>query len=81
MRSLADFDMYSTSKKHIQRTRMCVIASCHITNDEFYFFLKHFQTIISQIIEWMQSFELLAWKKNWGFFLFSWFFMFIAISK
>jgi len=31
MGSLADFDMNSTSEKHIQRTHMCVIARCHIT--------------------------------------------------
>jgi len=43
------------------------MASCHITNGEFLIFslyLKHFQTFFSKIIEWMQSFELLAWKKT-----------------
>jgi len=49
MGSLADFYMNSTSKKHKQRTRMCVITSCHITNGEFIIifyllYLKHFQT-------------------------------------
>jgi len=40
MGSLVDFDRNLTSKKHIERTRMCVIASCYITNGEFiYFFL------------------------------------------
>jgi len=53
--------MNSTSKKHIQRTRMCIIAGCHITNGEFFsLYLKHFQTFIPKTIEWMLSFELLA---------------------
>jgi len=64
MGSLADFDMNSTSKKRIQRTCMRVIASCHITNGEFIVFLVIFKTFsdlfFSKIIEWMQSFEILA---------------------
>jgi len=79
MESLADFVMKSTSKKHVQRTRMHVIAYCHITNGEFIIFIyifillyfiyyiKHFQTFFCKIIEWMQSFELFFFE---GFYLF-----------
>ena len=84
MGSLADFDMNSTSKKHIKRTRMCVIARCHITNGEsiiFFFIFKTFSDPFSKIIEWMLSFELLAWKQTEVSTILSWFFMFIAISK
>jgi len=38
MGSLADFEMNSTSRNHIQRTRMRVIAYCHNTNGEFIIF-------------------------------------------
>jgi len=44
MGSLEDFDMNSTSKKHIKITRMCVIASCHITNGEIMIFFFIFKT-------------------------------------
>jgi len=62
MGSLADFDMNSTSNKHIQRTCMCVIAHCHITNCEFiiFFFISNFSDLFSKIIKWVLSFDLLA---------------------
>jgi len=45
--------------RNIKRTHMCIIARWHITKAEFIF-----QTFYSKIIEWMLSFELLAWKQT-----------------
>jgi len=48
MGSLVDFDMNSTSKKHIRITCMCVIARCHLTHGEsiiLFFIFKTFSDL------------------------------------
>jgi len=44
MRSLEDFDINSTSKKHIQRTHTCVIALCTKTMNKNWKITTYFRT-------------------------------------